>query len=70
MSLVALVTGAKAAPAVSPAPTVTFRGPGPHDVDAAVAAWRREMQHLIELRRKDPHALHSVPFPVTYQELK
>lgn len=31
--------------------------------------WRSAMAQLIKARRLDPTALHTVPFPVTYQEL-
>lgn len=53
---------------ISPAPSSSQGG-----ADVAMATnlgpWRAAMSQLIAHKRKDPTALHTVPFPVTYQEL-
>lgn len=47
--------------------------PGGAGADIAAATnigrWTAAMGQLIAAKRKDPTALHTVPFPVTYQEL-
>lgn len=51
-------------------PAVSGQGGGG---DAALAInmgpWKASMEKLIQSKRKDPTALHIVPFPATYQEL-
>lgn len=44
---------------------------GGADIAAAahIGRWTAAMGQLIAAKRKDPTALHTVPFPVTYQEL-
>lgn len=46
-------------------------GQGGADVMAAtnMGRWTAAMSQLIAAKRKNPTALHTVPFPVTYQEL-
>ena len=46
-------------------------GAGGSDVAAAtnIGRWTAAMSQLIAHKRQDPTALHTVPFPVTYQEL-
>lgn len=37
--------------------------------DTLLGAWKGEMGELIARRRKDPYAIHALPFPVAMQEL-
>lgn len=52
---------------LSPTPS---SGGGGADVAAAtnLGRWHAAMTQLIDSKRKDPTALHTVPFPVNYQE--
>jgi hypothetical protein len=79
MSLVALVTGVKAAKpvaALTPAVSEPTFWCGARFARqelpplTTTEEWKRQVQSLITERRKDPRAIHSVPFPVSYQELR
>lgn len=81
MSLVALVTGVKVAPTGAYSTTVTSRTyeelvqaslSQKHMAGVRVDSdeWSRQVQALIVKRRRDPFAIHSFPFPVSYQELR
>lgn len=84
MSLTALAVGVKVAPAAVDSPTsltVTSRIyeelvqaslSQKHNAGVRVDSdeWSRQVQKLIVKRRCNPHAIHSMPFPVIYQKLR
>jgi len=49
-------------------PGVTKADTGETTINALLGEWEYQMEDLIRRKRRDPFAIHALPFPVTYQE--